>query len=64
MDAMVLKNMDMVKVKVNEIRTKKKKAPGSLRRWVIKYSTRLKKMELRILYGMSVSIEAKASQDG
>jgi hypothetical protein len=64
MDAMVLKNMDMVKVIVNEIRTKKKKAPGSLRRWVIKYSTRLKKMALRILYGMSVSIEAKASQDG
>jgi hypothetical protein len=35
-EAMDLKNMDITRVSTNEMRTKKKKAPGSLRRWVMK----------------------------
>ena len=58
------KNMDMTSVNVKEIRMKKKKFPGSRRRFVMKYRTKLKVMALTILYGISVNILAKASADG
>lgn len=38
-----------------------KKAEGVRRKWVIKYSVILKKMEVRILFGKSHIIEAAAS---
>jgi len=63
-EAMVRNIIDMHKVRENVISRKKKKAPGSLRRFVKKYSVKLKTIELLILYGMSVSILAKASADG
>lgn len=63
-DAMVRNNMDMVNVRMNEMRAKKKKFPGWRFRFVMKYMVRLNVMALQILYGMSVSMEARASQDG
>lgn len=63
-DAMVRKNMDMVKVQKKDMSRKKKNAPGSRLRLVMKYSVRLKMIALAILYGMSVSIDAMASADG
>jgi hypothetical protein len=63
-EPMNLKNMDMTTVVKNEIRTKKKKAPASRRRFVMKYNTTLNTIALAILYGTSTSILAKASADG
>jgi hypothetical protein len=48
-DAMVRKIMDMVRTVKNEIRRKKKKAPGSRFRFVMKYRTMLKTIALRTL---------------
>lgn len=48
-EAMVRKNMDMANVRKNVIKTKKKNAPGSLRRPVMKYRAKLKVMEFPIL---------------
>jgi hypothetical protein len=56
--------MDIVNVNVKEMRRKKKKAPGSRRRFVMKYTVIFVVREFKILYGMSVSIDATASQDG
>lgn len=39
-------------------------APGSRRKFVMKYNVMLKTIELVILYGMSVSTDAKASAEG
>lgn len=63
-EAIVRKSIDMVKVMKKVISRKKKNAPGVLRRPVMKYSVRLKMMEFPILYGMSVSMLAKASAEG
>lgn len=63
-EAIVLKIIDMQIVTRKVTKRKKKKAPGSLRRLVMKYNVRLKKMALRILYGKSQSIDATASADG
>ena len=54
----------MTNVRTKEISRKKKNADGVRRRLVRKYRVRLKTMALQILYGMSVSIDAKASADG
>jgi len=45
------------------MKTKKKNAPGSRRRFVMKYTVRLKMMVFPILYGKSVSMLANASAD-
>ena len=63
-EAMVRKIIDMVKTVKKLIRRKKKKAPGSRRRFVMKYRVRLKTMAFPILYGKSQSIDATASADG
>jgi hypothetical protein len=48
-DAIDRKNMDMVRVRTNEVKTKKKKAPGSLLKLVMKYRTILDVIALRTL---------------
>ena len=63
-DAMVRNNIDMTRVKTNEISRKKKKLPGCRFRLTMKYRVTLKKIALRILYGISVNMDAIASQDG
>jgi hypothetical protein len=63
-EAIVRKSIDMVNVRTNEMRRKKKKFPGSLRKFDMKYKVKLKVMVLVILYGMSVSIDATASAEG
>ena len=63
-EAIVRKSMDMTRVNVNDIRIKKKKFPGCRFKLTMKYRIKLKVMALVILYGMSVNIEAMASQDG
>ncbi len=60
----VRKTMDSAKVMVNENKRKIKKADISLRRFAMKYSTRLKAMELQILNGMSHMEDAIASANG
>jgi len=54
----------MVRLRIKVISMKKKNDPGSRRRFVIKYRTGLKMMAFPILYGMSMSMLAKASADG
>ncbi len=63
-EAMVRNSIDMTKVSVNEIRMKKKKFPGWRFKLTMKYRIKLNVMAFVILYGMSVNIEAMASQDG
>jgi hypothetical protein len=63
-EAIVLKIMDMANTVEKAMRMKKKKAPGSRRNPVMKYSVRLKTMVLAILYGKSHNMEAMASADG
>lgn len=63
-EATVLNTMDMTKVVKKAVKRKKKNAPGSRRRFVMKYNVRLKTIELLILYGRSVSILATASALG
>jgi len=63
-DATKRNTIDMTMVVEKATNTKKKNAPGSRRRLVIKYNVKLKKSALRILYGMSVNILAKASALG
>lgn len=58
------KTMDNDTVIENENSKKIKNAPGSLRRLDMKYSTRLKKMELQTLKGMSQRVDATASASG
>ena len=48
-EAMKRNNIDIVSVNVNEIKRKKKKAPGSRRRLTMKYRTRLNPIEFPIL---------------
>lgn len=48
-DAIVRKSMLMTKVRKNEMSRKKKKAPGSRLKFVMKYSTRLKIIVFKIL---------------
>lgn len=48
----IVRNINDITIVVEyDIRTKKKKAPGSRRRLVMKYMTRLKVIALRITYG-------------
>jgi hypothetical protein len=63
-EAIVRNNIDMTKVNMKDIKTKKKKFPGCRFKLTMKYSVRLKTMALHILYGRSVSIDATASHDG
>lgn len=56
--------IDMTMTVAKLMSRKKKKAPGSLRRFVMKYSVRLKMMLFAILYGISQIMEAAASADG
>lgn len=63
-EPMVRKIMDMTMTVAKLMSQKKKKAPGSRRRLVIKYSVTLKMIEFIILYGRSQSIEEIASADG
>jgi len=62
--AIVRNIIDMVMTVTKEISRKKKKAPASRRRFVMKYSVTLKTMQFMILYGMSQSMDATASADG
>lgn len=63
-DAITRKSIDIAMVHMKDASRKKKNAPGSLRRFVMKYIVTLKAMAFAILYGMSVSIDAKASAEG
>ena len=63
-EAIVRKNMLIVRTIMKEMNQKKKNAPGVRRRLTMKYKVMLNTMEFMILYGMSVSIEATASADG
>ena len=48
-EAIVLNSIDMTRVNIKEISRKKKKFPGCLLRFVMKYNVMLKVMALRIL---------------
>ena len=60
----VRNSVDMTRVVTKEKSRKMKKAEGVRRRFVMKYSTRLKKMALPVLYGRSQMKEAIASAEG
>ena len=62
--AIVLKSIAITIVIRNVVKTKKKKPPASRRKLVMKYSGTLNVTAFRILYGISVSIEANASAEG
>jgi hypothetical protein len=60
----VRKIIDMHKVHMNENRRKRKNGPGSRRRFVMKYITRLTETEVMILEGKSQIMDATASDAG
>ena len=62
--AMHLKNIDMARIHMKLNKKKMKKAPGSRRKFVRKYKTRLKHVQLISLFGKSQSIEDRASEKG
>ena len=62
--AIVRKSIDITMVMRNVVSTKKKNGPASRRRFVMKYNGTLNVNAFKILYGISVSIEAKASAEG
>lgn len=63
-DAIVRNIIDMAKVARKQTSKKKKNAPGSRRRFVMKYNTRLNVQVFNTLYGKSTNIEATASAEG
>lgn len=63
-DAIVRNIIDMAKVARKQTSRKKKKDPGSRRKFVMKYNTRLNVQVFNNLYGRSTNIEATASADG
>jgi hypothetical protein len=63
-EAIERKTIDIVRTHMKLNKKKTKKAPTSLRRFVIKYMTRLKKIAVTILLGKSQIIEATASAKG